>query len=67
MYKDQRDILIDSVLKGNHFFSSYSDAQKLVWLMSNEDMNTIKIVARFISDSLEVRDHILKQRGHLNE
>ena len=66
-YNDQRDILTDLVLKGNHFFSSYSDAQKLVWLMSNEDMNTIKIVARFISDSLEVRDHILKQRGHLNE
>ena len=60
-YKDLREIVFREVSQQNGHFNSYLEDQKLIWLLSNEDIETSKIVARFISESMEIRSQMLKQ------
>ena len=59
-YKDLRESMFSKIALIVHFHS-YSETQKFVWLLSNEDLLATKLTARFISDALPIREQTLKQ------
>ena len=47
-YVTQREALFREIKDLNVFFKLYSDAQKFVWLMSNEDVKIIRTVSTVV-------------------
>ena len=56
-YETQREALFREIKDLNVFFESYSDAQKFVWLMSNEDVKVIRTVSTFVHQCFEIRSN----------
>ena len=54
-FNDKRLILWQKIQLSNPFFTSYSSRNKLIWLMSQEDINLLKDVALFIKSNMEER------------
>ena len=59
-YNDLRETMFSKAAQNNHHFCNYSEVQKFLWLLSNEDLQVAKITARFVSDALELRQQKLK-------
>ena len=55
-YQDLRSSLYAKNLAWNLHFGSYSEKQKFLWLMSNEDLGCAKHLANFIANALAMRD-----------
>ena len=53
-YETQRKALFREMTDLNVFFDSYSDAQKFVWLMSNEDVKIIRTVSAFVHQCFKI-------------
>jgi hypothetical protein len=54
-YSNLRHQLFTTVITLNANFTHYNDDQKFIWLMSTENIPTIKLVAKFIIDALTIR------------
>ena len=54
-YTVPRESMFNSVREKNIHFSNYTEHQKFIWLMSDEDLAGAKVLAKFISNSLELR------------
>ena len=55
-YEDLRVGLFQFVSTSNSHFPNYDTGQKLMWLMSNDNMSCLHEVAKFINDSMLRRD-----------
>ena len=55
-FDNNRKILFDKIASKNAFFHSYTDTQKLIWLLSNEDLEDLKNTAVFIEESFKLRN-----------
>ena len=55
LYQDERTTLFDKISKLYPIFSSLSDQQKFVYLMSNIEEQLLTWVAKFIHDSMHKR------------
>jgi sorting nexin-29 len=60
-YKDERKEVFKFISISNKWFTGYSDDEKLVWILSNEDPQIMQKVAKFIYENMKVRDHKNKQ------
>ena len=60
-YQIPRQAMFNSVIEKNIHFSNYTENQKFIWLMSDEDLVGAKVLAKFISLSLELRKETLRQ------
>jgi hypothetical protein len=56
-YKDKRNELFKFISTSNQWFTAYDDDEKFVWILSNEERQTMKKIAQFIYDNMKVRDH----------
>ena len=52
IYKDERLTLFDKVIKINSDFSSITDREKIIFLMTSDIPNILTWVAKFIHDSM---------------
>ena len=55
LYTNIRESLFNTCSTSNHFFNSYNNDQKFVWLLTNEDMNIMIKVAEFIYEGMQKR------------
>ena len=59
-HENQRDILFQSCRENCELFDSLiSEEEKFVFIMTNEDIDVMKSVAKFISDSFKFRETAL--------
>ena len=57
LYENQREILFQTCRENSrHFDSLTSEEDKFIFIMTNEDANVIKSVAKFVSDSFKFRE-----------
>ena len=54
-YSLLREELFNSIELSNKFFCNYTHREKLIWLMSNEQLEEIKLVASFIQAAMSRR------------
>ena len=54
-YDDLRKSLFDLAVTNNPHFMQYSDEQKFNWLLSNENIEHTKHLAKYIESSLKLR------------
>ena len=54
-YSDLRNKLFASISTGNPLFTNYSDGNKFLWLMWNEDLHDLKITADFVYQAMRRR------------
>ena len=61
LYNEERTILFQ-IFRRNcmHFDSLISDEQKYIYIMTNEDIDITKAVAKFVCDSFKLRDKALQ-------
>ena len=48
MYRDIRNELFSYCVKHNYLFETYTNVQKFIWLMTNEDMESLKALGIYI-------------------
>ena len=54
-YSQLREGLFEKIKLSNKYFCNYSDNEKLIWLMSNDNLGEIKLVASFIHAAMTQR------------
>ena len=54
-YEELRAPLYNQTSRSNKFFTRYDHEQKMIWLLSNEDLGTTKNVAKFIKQAMSQR------------
>jgi hypothetical protein len=55
LYSSLRSSLYDTCSANNPFFNMYNNDQKFLWLLTNEDMNSILKVAEYIYEGMKMR------------
>jgi hypothetical protein len=58
-YENEREKLYNCIASHNKNFRSLPYTMKFIWLMSNEDKESLFQIATFLSNSFEVRNHTL--------
>ena len=66
-YKIPREALFKKVAEKNIHFINYTEHQKFIWLMSDEELAGAKEMGNFIGNSLELRGEYLKEVGSQEE
>ena len=56
-FNNKRTILFNEVTNMNPLFQTYSSINKLIWLMSQENISLLKLTASFIKTTMEERIH----------
>ena len=55
LYQQNRASLYSEISKYNPYFSEYTNSMKLVWLLSNENIQCQKLLAEYLLDSMKLR------------
>lgn len=61
LYKNERILLYRTINENSIFFEAFSDEQKFLFIMTNENENVINGLAKFVSNSMNAREKELQK------
>ena len=60
LYSQKRIILEDACRQTCSRYDSFNSEQKFIFIMSNEDKDILKILGKFVFESMSLRDKIIE-------